>query len=244
MTNPLNVTETQGRGMPGVPTLEGEQAAAGREKELAALEGVIQRNLRAFYEVGAALMRIRDGRLYRGTHETFEKYCRERWEISRPRAYELVESSKVVENLSAIADKKPSESESTDTKVSERTQPMDAEIILPQNEAQARPLSRLPAELQREVWQKAVATAPAGRVTARHVQNVVRGEAGRVADREIKKARKRMREDRRMTEEFTNAVNALLDAIDKARKDDWRAMTKEIVIEHLEGIQVLIEMGG
>ena len=41
-------------------------------------------------------------RLYRATHGTFEDYCREKWNLSRPRAYELMNAANVV---SAKADK-------------------------------------------------------------------------------------------------------------------------------------------
>lgn len=45
---------------------------------------------------------------------------------------------------------------------------------LPTSERQTRPLANLEPEMQREVWQEAVQTAPAGRVTAAHVQEVVK----------------------------------------------------------------------
>ena len=44
-------------------------------RRLAELELVIERGLKTFVEVGAALLGIRDGRLYRETHATFEDYC-------------------------------------------------------------------------------------------------------------------------------------------------------------------------
>lgn len=58
------------------------------EQETAALaqhEATIGRGLEAFYEVGTALLAIRNGWLYRETHATFEDYCRERWRMSRSR---------------------------------------------------------------------------------------------------------------------------------------------------------------
>jgi len=57
-----------------------------------------------------------DSRLYRQSHPTFEAYCRERWGMSRPRAYEVMGAAEAVCNLSAMAD-----------------------IPLPANERQARP---------------------------------------------------------------------------------------------------------
>ena len=52
-----------------------------------------------FVEVGKALAKIRDGRLYRETHATFEAYCAERWGWSRVRAHQLIESSEVAKML-------------------------------------------------------------------------------------------------------------------------------------------------
>jgi hypothetical protein len=53
------------------------------------------------------LLRIRNGGLYEKAygHKSFETYCRERWNLSRSHAYELIDSARVVGNLSAIADK-------------------------------------------------------------------------------------------------------------------------------------------
>lgn len=45
-------------------------------------------------------------------------------------------------------------------------------------EGQLRPLARLEPDQQREAWQKAVDTAPGGKVTAAHVANVVKEVTG------------------------------------------------------------------
>ncbi|MEH2025334.1 hypothetical protein [Nostoc sp.] len=42
---------------------------------------------RAFVEAGKAFMELRDRRLYRSTHRSFEEYCRERFGYSRHAAY-------------------------------------------------------------------------------------------------------------------------------------------------------------
>lgn len=42
---------------------------------------------------------IREGRLYRETHGTFEDYCRERWRMSKPRAYQLMQAAAVSTNV-------------------------------------------------------------------------------------------------------------------------------------------------
>lgn len=122
------------------------------------LEIVIERGLQTFIEVGSALMEIRNSRLYRQTHPTFEEYCQARWDLRRSRTYQLMDAAEVVENLKS----------STIVELSGGSLP------LPLNEAQARPLARLGVDMQRQVWQKAVETAPQGRITARHIETVVR----------------------------------------------------------------------
>lgn len=119
-------------------------------RELWRCETVIERGLGVFVEVGNALQAIRDKRLYRAEYGTFEAYCRERWGISRPRAYQMVEASSVVENLSTIAD-----------------------ITMPTNKYQTRQLTRLSLDQQCQAWTQAVETAPNGKVTGTHVRAVV-----------------------------------------------------------------------
>jgi phage N-6-adenine-methyltransferase len=71
---------------------------------LGELEGVIERGLATFVDVGAALLEIRDSRLYRESHGTFEDYCRERWDFSRPRAYQLIQAAEVGTLVSTTVD--------------------------------------------------------------------------------------------------------------------------------------------
>lgn len=88
------------------PTLTPNEQSRLKQCEIA-----IERGLNTFVEVGRALAEIRDARLYRIDFKTFESYCKERWEIGRSRAYELIDQAKVVTaiadagvNLSAVAD--------------------------------------------------------------------------------------------------------------------------------------------
>lgn len=112
------------------------------------LESTIAHGLKTFVEVGSALARIREERLYRDGHATFEDYCREKWGMGRANAYELMAAAEVVGNLSGTPD-------------------------IPTSVSQARPLTKLEPEKQREVWQEAVETAPEGKVTAAHVAATV-----------------------------------------------------------------------
>jgi len=120
---------------------------------LAELEATIERGLQTFVDVGNALLEIRDGRLYRAQYGTFELYCRERWGFSNENARRLMRSAEVMQVLEA------------------ETPPIGG--VLPTTESQARPLTALPPDAQREAWQRAVETAPDGKMTAAHVQRVV-----------------------------------------------------------------------
>ena len=62
-------------------------------------EATIERGVRTFLEVGRALGAIRDGRLYRETHGTFEAYCRERWRMDRTYAHRYIDAARVCEML-------------------------------------------------------------------------------------------------------------------------------------------------
>lgn len=84
--------------------LSGEEA-----HDLAQLEDTIARGLGTFVEVGTALTVIRDRRLHRQTHSTFEGYCADNWGMSRPRAYELMSAAATVSALSDMPDTPPVE---------------------------------------------------------------------------------------------------------------------------------------
>jgi len=62
---------------------------------LAELEAVVERGLTTFVEVGRALMEIRDSRLYRASHATFEMYCAERWHFTASRGRQLISAAEV-----------------------------------------------------------------------------------------------------------------------------------------------------
>jgi hypothetical protein len=88
-----------------------EALAPNEQTRLEQCELSIERGLNTFVEVGRALTEIRDSKLYRVGFKTFEDYCKQRWEIGKSRAYELIDQAKVVAaiesigvNLSAAAD--------------------------------------------------------------------------------------------------------------------------------------------
>jgi hypothetical protein len=108
------------------------------------LEQVVEQGLDAFVAVGQALLEIRDARLYRETHGSFEAYLDERWGVSRSRGYQLIDAARVTKALSTDVDLEP-----------------------PANEAQARSLVPLAGDEQAmvEVWRD-LRVEHGGRVTA------------------------------------------------------------------------------
>lgn len=72
--------------------------------DLARCEQAIEAGLTAFVEVGTALTEIRDRRLYREQHGTFESYLADRWKISRQQGYRLISAASVAMGLSPMGD--------------------------------------------------------------------------------------------------------------------------------------------
>jgi hypothetical protein len=69
------------------------------EQARAAAEADIRDGLSGFKKTGAALALIRDSRLYRSTHETFEAYVADEFGIVRSRAYQQIEAARVANEL-------------------------------------------------------------------------------------------------------------------------------------------------
>lgn len=68
--------------------VDAEELTPDEERDSEALppEGADRNHLerkveRAFYEAGKALQQLRDRKLYRSTHRTFEDYCRDRFDL-------------------------------------------------------------------------------------------------------------------------------------------------------------------
>ncbi|MBD2472199.1 hypothetical protein [Nostoc sp. FACHB-145] len=112
---------------------------------------------RAFFEAGKALMELRDRKLYRSTHKTFEEYCRDRFGHNRRQSYLLMDAAVVFDNLAEKCDRN--------------------DHILPTNEWQVRPLTKLDPDIQPEAWQKAVEAAkgkvPSHRIVKDAVQQIM-----------------------------------------------------------------------
>ena len=119
---------------------------------------------RAFYEAGKSLMELRDRRLYRSTHSTFEEYCCVRFGYTRMAASYKIAAATVIDNL-------------TTNGLQNGEMSTNGLQILPTSERQVRPLTKLEPQQQQEVWQQAVqeagGKAPSGRVVKDVVERIM-----------------------------------------------------------------------
>lgn len=67
--------------------------------ELSRLEQIVERDLKAFISAGAALLEIKDKRLYRANYPDFASYCRHRWRFGASHAYRLIAAAEVADNV-------------------------------------------------------------------------------------------------------------------------------------------------
>lgn len=111
------------------------------------LKQVVRSGLQTAFEVGTALLEIREDRLYQHEFATFEAFCESEFKIVRSRAYQLIEAAQVKEAL-----------------------PPGLSKIL-DNDAQARALAPVPIEQRAEVLEKVVER---GTVTAKAITEAAR----------------------------------------------------------------------
>lgn len=114
---------------------------------LAELEAIIEKGMRDFLAVGNALLEVQSTKLYRLRNETFAEYVRDRFNLSRKRAYDVIDAAKGVSQI------------------------CDTDLTLPTRESQARELSRVPAEQRADVWEETLSRTD-GKPTAKAVREV------------------------------------------------------------------------
>ncbi len=76
-------------------------------EHLDTLEAIVQRGLDADLQLGNALAEISDASLYRGTHQTFDAYLRDRWGISRAPDNQLIQAAELADRSSTEVDLPP-----------------------------------------------------------------------------------------------------------------------------------------
>lgn len=121
-------------------------------QRLATAEAVIARGLNTFIEVGNALRRIRDERLYADDYGTFEDYCGKRWGFTDRRARQIMDSAEIVAAL-------------------------PTGTIVPVTESQARELTGLDPDTAADVMDLAASSGKVTAATIRDARNDITGVA-------------------------------------------------------------------
>jgi len=124
--------------------------SADDRNRLAQCEDVLQKGLGTFFDVGSALLTIREARLYRDTYSNFEAYCHERWGIGRTYAWRVIGAAERLRLL-----------------------PAEQAVQRPSNEFQMRPFLRLQAEAFPGAWQQVLARAKDGKVTSALIRGFI-----------------------------------------------------------------------
>ena len=105
---------------PDISTLQNVPLTKAEKDLFQKCEVTLRKGLKSFIEVGTALLTIRANKLYRIEFETFEDYCRQKWDISRSYAYRVIGASERLQLL-----------------------PANTNLPMPTNEFQIRPLLKL-----------------------------------------------------------------------------------------------------
>jgi hypothetical protein len=167
------------------------------DRRLAQLEAVIRTYRQDFYSVGKALKEIRDGRHYHKlSFKSFESYVRIRWDLGRSHAYRLIDAFGVIDNLSPIGE------------------------VLPQNEAQVRPLTKLDAFSQRRLWREFLKTQKA--LSAVNIKKFVSAHLG---EQKSKAAFIEV-----ISEDYKQAVAGMLSQIRMAQNDSWKSTSQKTAL--------------
>lgn len=105
-------------------------------------------------------------------------------------------------------------------------------------ESQLRPLTSIKdPEEQREIYQRAIETAPAGKVTAKHIENTVKSL-------KIEKNKPFDKQKELISPEFLQAYEVMLSAIKREIARQWKETSRGDALKRVQILQDIIKLGG
>ena len=197
------------------------------QKRLDQLEEVVVVNFRSFVQVGQALAEIRDRQLYRARSKTFELYVKAVFDVARGTAYRYIAAAQVVENVSTWRQKNGNS---------------DIIDLLPTNEAQVRPLTRLRPEQQVSVWRAAVEQAPRGKITSGYVNKVVKKYLGEVTTTGLRNTQAKLLQEP-VSAAFKVTFDALLDQVVKEKEAGYKTTPKAMILKYVDSLRAILTDG-
>lgn len=207
--------------------------------QLSECESIIKQGLTTFLDVGRALAQIRERRLYRETHKTFERYCKDVWDLGRATAYRKIDGYKVVrileEEMSATADKMSpigdKNSSDTTSPIGDKNSSPAPDILLPMNEAQARKLTRLAPENTVEAWNLVREYINDGeKLTAALVGRAVKQVGGEAAVKKRNLRLQQLDDTMLVSRIFTRQFKVMETIINEERNSGWKTSSKKETI--------------
>ncbi len=126
------------------------------------LEEKIETGLERYRIAGEALRMIKEQGLYKSQYNTYDEYCRQRWNITPQHANRMIKATEVVES---IAESEPIGS------------------VLPKLESQARALAK--AENPSEAWRKSQEESGTDQPTSEQIRESVKKEHAEVIEAEV-----------------------------------------------------------
>ena len=213
---------------------------------------ILEAETHYYINQGKALQVICRKRLYRSTHSTFAEYTQGVLDITARRAYQLITSIDVVDNLKFQA---------WFVKNFSQTKTQRPVITLPTNEAIARAFAILKPEKLLEAFEMAVEIAPDGKMTAAHANTVARAFRDKTTLDSIKSVQDKvhkgdMEESQKDSDTGKNSASTpttprialgfkrkfegLLSEIRAELKKGWRTTDRSEVLKHLDAIRVTL----
>ena len=258
-------------------------------------EDIIKSGLNTFLEVGRALAEIRDNRLYRAEYKTFERYCKDVWDISRMHAHNQINGYETVRLLESKCKQlftnsaEESPESITDEKWSGYDQCLscehrkamanrafkgvsipgapgkctregglcddvltaagpsepsgDEEIILPINEAQTRPLTKLSPDDQVKAWGLVLQWMNEGKkLTSGLVGKAAKQIKGETVKRKVSATKTAVESTELASTLFKRRLQDLLDVISDERNKGWQTTSPKYAVKSLQEIINIIEM--
>jgi hypothetical protein len=202
------------------------------KRELQTHETTIEKGVSAYWEIGEALIKINNDRLYKEKYYTFQEYCVKRWSFGRSYAHRIMQAAKTYSTLLTIGNK---------------------DVVLPSCESQIRPLVKLKPHQVKVVWNNVV-TAGEKPVTAAIVEAEVaklktpkepKHQLAIEEEPEVASNATKNGDEAKQDEAFMNMDAAFRDlkkvkGLNDEQKNHWTLLLKDIV-EALNKLGVTME---
>lgn len=205
---------------------------------LATQVAIVNRGQKTFVAVGEAMATIRDNKLYRetilpgGTKPcSFEAFCKFTWGFSRARAYQLIGTTKVIENVYNCR---------------QENQP-----DVP-SEGVSRELGRAPKSEQAAVLKEAAELTPTGKPTAKQVKKIVDDRKAAESPEPPKDQLGQVIQHKHVADafaragelnQFKNKVHALARALDAIDPQIGAHLDRQGTASHMQSVAANIRFG-